>query len=134
VFAIDPAAASPPYLQVREQVAAGIRDGALPVGARLPTVRALAAELDLAPNTVARAYRELEEAGLIATQGRRGTFVAASRSDVLRQAQQAAQTYAAAVRALGVAPDQALELVAAALTPTEPWRGPGEPPALHRGA
>lgn len=42
----------------------------------LPTVRQLAADLDLAPNTVAKAYRELEQAGLVVTAGRRGTFVA----------------------------------------------------------
>jgi DNA-binding transcriptional regulator YhcF (GntR family) len=132
VFTIDPAATTPPYVQVREQVAVRIRDGVLPVGTRLPTVRALAAELDLAPNTVARAYRELEAAGLIATEGRRGTFVAASASEVLQRAQRAAQAYAATVRSLGLAADQALELVAAALTPAIVWRGPGRPPDLRR--
>jgi DNA-binding transcriptional regulator YhcF (GntR family) len=133
VFTIDPAAASPPYAQVRAQVAERIRDGSLPVGSRLPTVRALAADLDLAPNTVARAYRELEAAHLIETQGRRGTFVAASRSDVVRQAQLAAQAYAAAIQALGVAPEEALDLVTAALEPSQAWRGPGQPPDLRRG-
>jgi DNA-binding transcriptional regulator YhcF (GntR family) len=132
VFTIDPAAASPPYVQVRAQVAARIRDGSLPVGARLPTVRALAADLDLAPNTVARAYRELEAAHLIETKGRRGTFVAASGSDVLRQAQLAAQAYAAAIRALGVDPDEALDLVTAALEPSRAWHGPGQAPDLRR--
>jgi DNA-binding transcriptional regulator YhcF (GntR family) len=132
VFAIDPTATSPPYAQVRDQVAARIRDGSLPLGARLPTVRALAADLDLAPNTVARAYRELEAAGLLETQGRRGTFVAASRSEVLRQARDAARTYAVTVRALGVGPDEALELVAAALEPSAAWHRADEPPDLRR--
>jgi DNA-binding transcriptional regulator YhcF (GntR family) len=53
-----------------------IHRGSLGPGARLPTVRALAAELDLAPNTVAKAYRMLEDDGLIEGRGRQGTFVA----------------------------------------------------------
>ena len=52
-----------------------IHRGSLGPGARLPTVRALAEQLELAPNTVAKAYRRLEEAGLIEGRGRRGTFV-----------------------------------------------------------
>lgn len=131
MFAIDPTATTPPYAQVREQLAARIRDGSLPVGARLPTVRALAADLDLAPNTVARAYRELETAGLIETQGRRGTFVAAP-SDALRRACEAAQTYAATVGTLGVTPEEALQLVAAALAPTTAWPEGHPAPDLRR--
>lgn len=53
-----------------------IHRGSLGPGARLPTVRALAEQLELAPNTVAKAYRILEEDGLIEGRGRRGTFVA----------------------------------------------------------
>jgi DNA-binding transcriptional regulator YhcF (GntR family) len=65
----------PPYEQVRVQIAARITDGRLPAGSRLPTVRALAGELGLAVNTVARVYKELEADGLVATEGRRGTRV-----------------------------------------------------------
>ncbi|MEK8108118.1 GntR family transcriptional regulator [Micromonospora sp. M12] len=57
-----------PYEQVRGQLAELIGDGRLPVGSRLPTVRQLAADLRLAANTVARAYRELEVAGLLETR------------------------------------------------------------------
>jgi DNA-binding transcriptional regulator YhcF (GntR family) len=53
-----------------------IHRGSIGPGARLPTVRALADQLDLAPNTVAKAYRRLEEHGLIEGRGRQGTFVA----------------------------------------------------------
>ena len=53
-----------------------IHRGSIGPGARLPTVRALAEQLDLAPNTVAKAYRRLEEDGLLDGRGRRGTFVA----------------------------------------------------------
>ena len=52
-----------------------IHRGSIGPGARLPTVRALAEQLDLAPNTVAKAYRRLEEDGLLEGRGRRGTFV-----------------------------------------------------------
>ncbi|MBE7186807.1 MAG: GntR family transcriptional regulator, partial [Jatrophihabitans endophyticus] len=72
---IDRGSAVPPYEQVRTELTARIRRGELPVGTRLPTVRALADELGLAVNTVARVYRELEAAGLVRTQGRAGTFV-----------------------------------------------------------
>ena len=56
---------------------AGIATGGLQPGDRLPTVRALAVELAIDPNTVARAYKELEIRGLVATQQGSGTFVAA---------------------------------------------------------
>ena len=72
---IDPAATTPPFEQLRTQLARQAADGSLPAGTRLPTVRGLAEELDLAPGTVARAYKELEADGVLETQGRRGTFV-----------------------------------------------------------
>lgn len=65
-----------PYEQVRDRIAALIDRGSLLPGDRLPTVRACAEQLDLAPNTVARAYRELEDEGWIVGRGRAGTFVA----------------------------------------------------------
>ncbi|MGK2956838.1 MAG: GntR family transcriptional regulator [Acidimicrobiales bacterium] len=65
----------PPFEQVREQLERLVTSGAVPAGTRLPTVRQLASDLSLAPNTVARAYRELEAAGLLETHGRRGTIV-----------------------------------------------------------
>ena len=74
----DPAAAEPPFEQLRSQVARRAAAGDLAPGTRLPTVRALATELGLAANTVARAYRELEADGVVVTEGRRGTFVAAT--------------------------------------------------------
>jgi GntR family transcriptional regulator len=74
-IAVDTASGVPPYEQLRSQVASLVASGALPAGTRLATVRQLAADLGLAPNTVARAYRELEADGVIDTHGRRGTFV-----------------------------------------------------------
>ena len=59
IIEIDPGAGAPPYEQICTQVVAAIRGGALPVGARLPTVRQLAGDLGLAVNTVAKAYKQL---------------------------------------------------------------------------
>ena len=68
--------AGPPYEQLRDGVIAAIARGALLPGDRVPTVRGLAADLGLAPNTVARAYQELEAGGWLIGRGRAGTFVA----------------------------------------------------------
>ena len=115
IVSVDPAGPVPPYEQVRSGIAARIDDGSLPVGTRLPPVRALAADLGLAANTVARAYRELEEAGLVETAGRRGTVVAASGDAVRRRAAAAAGAYAQAVAALGIGDEEAVALVRAAV-------------------
>jgi DNA-binding transcriptional regulator YhcF (GntR family) len=80
----------------------------------LPTVRELAGNLMLAANTVARAYRELEAAGVVETQGRRGTFVAQP-TDPTATARLAAEDYARNCADLGVDPVVALDLVRAAL-------------------
>ncbi|OLR90434.1 GntR family transcriptional regulator [Actinokineospora bangkokensis] len=112
---LDPTAATPPYEQVRAGLAARITSGELAVGTKLPTVRALAADLGLATNTVARAYRELESAGLLETRGRAGTYVSADGDDVLTKAREAADRYATEVRALGLSPTLALDIAKAAL-------------------
>ena len=72
---IDASSAVAPYEQVRASVTALVRSGQLPAHTRLPAVRRLAVDLGLAANTVARAYRELEAAGVVETRGRLGTFV-----------------------------------------------------------
>lgn len=112
---VDPHAEHPPFEQLKSQVIAQIASGELIAGTKLPTVRALATELGIAPNTVARAYRELEADGLIETRGRNGTVVKASADDPASLAQVAAQEYAARVAALGVERDAALEYVRVAL-------------------
>jgi DNA-binding transcriptional regulator YhcF (GntR family) len=112
---IDATSAVPPYEQVRLGIAGLARDGALPAGTRLPTVRQLAADLGLATNTVARAYRELEQAGLVETRGRNGTFVTAAAAGVPPEARRLASEYADGIRRLGLAPAQAVQLVEAAL-------------------
>jgi DNA-binding transcriptional regulator YhcF (GntR family) len=66
---LDMLSATPPYEQVRSQIAGHIRTGSIRPGEKLPVVRALAADLGVATNTVARAYRELEAGGLVTTPG-----------------------------------------------------------------
>ena len=78
ILPVDPASEVPPFEQLRTQVARRAADGQLEAGEKLPTVRALAAELGLAANTVARAYKELEADGVVVTQGRKGTFIASA--------------------------------------------------------
>ena len=72
---IDPATPIPPYEQIRAQVTTLVASGWLAPSARLPSVRQLAADLGLAVGTVARAYRELEAAGVVESRRRTGTHV-----------------------------------------------------------
>jgi len=113
----DPAADEPPFEQLRSQVARRAASGDLAPGTKLPTVRALAAELGLAANTVARAYRELEADGVVVTEGRRGTFLAATAAASSGDAREAAADYVAVVRRLGLGRTEATRLVEQA------WQG-----------
>lgn len=109
---VDMKAGRPLFDQLRTQVIDGVRDGALPPGTRLPTVRDLAGQLGVAVNTVARAYRELESAAVVETRGRFGTFVA--RYDPTDAAMAAAaREYVRVARGLGLAKDDALRYVEA---------------------
>jgi DNA-binding transcriptional regulator YhcF (GntR family) len=72
---VDPDAPVPPYEQLRQQITALVLAGALARGDRLPSIRQLANDLGLAGGTVARAYRELEADGVVATRGRHGTTI-----------------------------------------------------------
>ncbi len=108
---LDPDSAVPPFEQVRLQFVAAIDSGVLPPASRLPTVRHLADELGLAVNTVARAYRELELAGLIETRGRNGTFVAAAPSQTRSAAIRAAREFIRRMDELGIGPAESLAIV-----------------------
>jgi DNA-binding transcriptional regulator YhcF (GntR family) len=112
---IDPRSGVPPYEQVRSQVALQVRSGRLAAGTRMPTVRALAEQLGLAANTVAKAYRELESDGVLETRGRAGSFIRAADDAAEQQAQVAARAYADRIRRLGLSRDAAIALVAQAL-------------------
>lgn len=73
---IDLRSPVPPFEQIRARIADLVAAGELPAGTRLPSVRALAGDLGIAPNTVVRAYRELEAAGVVRTARGKGTVVA----------------------------------------------------------
>jgi DNA-binding transcriptional regulator YhcF (GntR family) len=137
---VDPASTTAPFEQVRTQLATLVAQGDLAPGTKLPTVRQLAADLGLAANTVARAYRELEADGVLATYGRRGTFVrsavldagsavaeagsavaeagsavveagSAAGADTADRARASAEAYVASVRTLGLGVSEATRLV-----------------------
>ena len=74
-FSLDPKSGVPFYRQIIEQVKFGMARGILTPGDQLPTVRQLAVDLSVNPNTVVRAYRELEIEGMLETHQGSGTFI-----------------------------------------------------------
>ncbi len=120
----------PAYAQIVEQVGGLIASGSLASGDQLPTVRQLAADLRVNFNTVARAYRMLDEAGVISTQQGRGTYVVeappAARSRRLREAalEGLVRDFVEAAARLGYGPKDVLAAVEQglrrALQPDEP--------------
>lgn len=81
LFRIDERSGVPPYQQLVHQVRQALRLGWLQVGDQLPTVRGAVAELAINPNTVLKAYRELEYEGLVAGRPGQGTFVTRTLAD-----------------------------------------------------
>jgi DNA-binding transcriptional regulator YhcF (GntR family) len=114
-LALDDASTFPPYEQIRVQIIDAVSSGGVAAGSKLPTVRKLAVDLGVAPNTVARSYRELERDGVIETRGRAGSFIAPSGDATMRQAQDAAAAFVVRIRQLRLDADVALELVRVAL-------------------
>lgn len=112
---VDIAAPEPPYEQVRTQLAGLIGNGTLAEGDRLPTVRALAGDLGLAVNTVARAYKELEAEGLVTTRRRAGTVVASGGHATDTALHRSASAYADSATRAGLSDAAAIDLVRAAL-------------------
>lgn len=111
VDVLDP---TPPYEQLRRQLADLIGSGVLSPGDRLPPVRQMAADLGLAPGTVARTYRELEQAGFVRSRRGGGTRVAATAPSPLTPQQaleEAATAYLDRARTLGVASADAVATV-----------------------
>src|SRR5207245_8476677 len=80
-FSLDPRSGVPVYRQIIDQVTGGIAAGALAPGDQLPTVRQLAVDLSINPNTVVRAYRELEIRGVLTTHQGTGTFITPAKVD-----------------------------------------------------
>ncbi len=110
---IDESSGTPPYEQVRAGIQDQVDTGVLAPGSRLPPVRTLAARLGLAANTVARAYKELELAGVLETRGRAGTFVLGRGAE--QAARSAASSYVASVRLIGLSDVEIVEQVRRAL-------------------
>jgi DNA-binding transcriptional regulator YhcF (GntR family) len=111
---IDHDSQVPPFEQLRSQLAAAVHRGELAPGTRLGTVRQTAADLGLAVNTVARAYRELEADGVVVTRGRQGTFVRSGVVDGTSDAtaaRRAADDYVKVARQVGLTRAEALRLV-----------------------
>ena len=113
-FALDLYSGVPVYRQLIDQVRGGVALGSLNAGDQLPTVRQLAVDLAINPNTVLRAYRELELGGLLETHQGTGTFVAKKkleRKDAERERQltQLANEFAARAGAAGFAVEELLE-------------------------
>jgi DNA-binding transcriptional regulator YhcF (GntR family) len=76
-FRVDGRSAVPPYLQIVQQVRQALRMGVLDVGDQLPSVREVVAAVAINPNTVLKAYRDLEREGLVEARAGHGTFVRA---------------------------------------------------------
>ncbi len=116
IAATDP---TPPYEQLRRQLAGLIGAGVLAPGDRLPPLRQLAADLGLAAGTVARTYRELEAAGQVVSRRGGGTRVADSarlpRAQVRTALRGATEAYVQQARLLGVSEREIRDAVAAAL-------------------
>lgn len=105
-FMLDLHTGVPVYRQLIDQVRAGIASGALTAGDQLPTVRQLAVDLAINPNTVMRAYRELELGGLLETHQGTGTFISDKKPEKRtvereRQLSQMAGEFAARAGAAG---------------------------------
>ena len=108
---LDMLAATPPYEQVRSQIAGHIRTGNIRPGEKLPVVRVLAADLGVATNTIARAYRELEAGGLVTTRRRVGTIVQTVPSPAGAALQLQATTFVRDARNAGLADEEVVDLV-----------------------
>jgi GntR family transcriptional regulator len=115
---VDVRSGVPPFEQIRTQIATFVASGLLAPGTRLPTIRALAADLGVAAGTVARAYSELETAGLVTSRRRTGTVVAERTSaPVQDEVRAAAEVLAARARAGGLSEETVVALVRAAFAP-----------------
>ena len=113
-FALDLRSGVPVYRQIIDQVRSGMALGSLTAGDQLPTVRQLAVDLAINPNTVMRAYRELELSGLLETHQGTGTFVGKKkleRKDAERERQlnQLANEFAARAGTAGFTVEELLE-------------------------
>ena len=131
LFRPNPSSGVPIYLQLMEQVKHAIETGAVRPGEQLPGIRPLAEELVMNPNTVAKAYRELEHEGVIELRQGAGAFVsdkapAKKDADKLRAAQTTVAAAIEKLRARGVTDEEIRRLVEAELAGIYKSGGRGE--------
>jgi len=100
-FKLDPKSGVPVYRQIQDLIRYGIASGLLSSGEQLPTVRALAVELSVNPNTVIKAYSELEREGILTTEQGSGTFVAAQPFTALSEENRQAKLHSLCLEFLG---------------------------------
>ncbi len=115
-LSLDPHSGVPVYRQIIDQVQGGMASGTLTAGNQLPTVRQLAVDLAINPNTVLRAYRELELGGLLETQQGTGTFITQKKiehdqAERARQLNQLAGDFVARAGAAGFTVEELLEVL-----------------------
>jgi GntR family transcriptional regulator len=120
ILKLNPGSGVPIYLQLMEQIKYAIGSGALRPGEQLPGIRKMAETLVMNPNTVAKAYRELEYEGVIEVRHGAGAFVAErgnhrQQADRMRQAQPIIQRAVDELRHLGLSPDEMRRLLEAVL-------------------
>jgi GntR family transcriptional regulator len=123
LFRSTPASGVPLYLQLIEQVKHAVETGALRAGEQLPGIRALSEELVINPNTVAKAYRELEREGVIELRHGAGAFIAANagahrRVEKVRGAQVIVDGAVKQLHARGMTNEEIRRLFEAALAPS----------------
>jgi GntR family transcriptional regulator len=116
LFQVNPSSGVPIYVQIETQVKNSVAAGALKAGQPLPSVRRLAADLGINPNTVARAYQELDRDGMITTVPGGGTFIAGQvprflKSEKLRRLQPYARQIAVEGAQLLLSDDEILKIV-----------------------
>jgi len=113
-FALNLHSGVPVYRQLMDQVRAAMASGTLASGDQLPTVRQLAVDLEINPNTVMRAYRELELGGLLETHQGTGTFISEKKvekksAERERQLNQMVEEFAARAGAAGFKVEEVIE-------------------------
>ena len=126
-FRLDLHSGVPVYRQIIDQILGGMAAGALPPGFQIPTVRQVAVDLSINPNTVMRAYRELEIRGVLETQQGTGTFISnqkVKRDDVERRRQlsQLAADFVSRAGAAGFTVAELLEELHERQTSEQPGR------------
>ena len=115
-FSLDYANGVPLYRQIIQQIELAVLSGRLKPGSRLPTIRSLAIELRINPNTIAKAYNELEIRGLVNTQVGSGTFISDKKPDISEiekknNIMKIVNHFMRELDALGVSPEEIPDLV-----------------------